>query len=433
MWLLRLVSTLWREDKKHGKVEATPLGVYTMTVKLVSRYQSKTIADIYLNVSHFLDHFVMLIFAKAAYDAGRHFGLSYDEIIVYGVGGFVLFGGMAPLAAQLADKYSRSLLMVIYNFGIGIAAILAGLTQTVWQLAGAIAVIGVFAAIYHPVGIAMLIKSNKAIGLRLGINGVFGNMGVAAAPLIAGLLLVMGDWRLCFIVPGIFCLFYGVAFIRALKPQAEPVNNDEKKTKTGFAPQWQLALGAMLLSTASGGFIFGAMTFVVPRYFEISMTNISTSVAVTGLLAAAVYAVASFTQVGVGWLIDRFAPKWVLFAIGIGQICFIALAARFTDLALFFAMLAAMSFVFGQIPITDTILSRYVPDEWRAKALSVKFMLNLTIGATVLPICGAILQSGWPMASLFQLMSAIAVLVAVAGLVLPIQAESQRLDKAAVN
>ena len=86
------------------------------------------------------------------------------------------------------------------------------------------------------------------------------------------------------------------------------------------------------------------------------MTALSTSVAITGLLAALVYATASFTQIGVGWLIDRFAPKWVLFSIGLGQIVFIFLAARFTDLALFFAMLVAMSFVFGQIPITDTIL-----------------------------------------------------------------------------
>jgi MFS family permease len=396
---------------------------------MIAQFQSKTINDIYLNISHFLDHFMMLIFAKAAYDAGRHFGLGYDEIIIYGVGGFVLFGAVAPIAAQLADKYSRSLLMVVFNFGIGLAAIIAGLTQSIWQLALAIGLIGVFAAIYHPVGIAMLIKSNKAIGFRLGVNGVYGNLGVAAAPLIAGLILTFSDWRLCFIIPGIFCLFYGVAFAKALRPQPEIKADQATKKSTKFAPQWQLAFTAMILSTASGGFIFGAMTFVVPRYFEISMNDISTSVAITGLLAALVYAVASFTQVGIGWLIDRVAPKWVLMAIGVGQIGFIALAAQFENLALFFAMLVAMSFVFGQIPITDTILSRYVPDEWRAKVLSVKFLLNLTIGASVLPICGMILQAGWPMSSLFLLMSGIAVLVAVAGFILPVQADAHRLDK----
>ena len=399
-----------------------------MYQNVIAPVQFKTVKDIYLNISHFLDHFIMLIFAKAAYDAGRHFGMSYDEIIIYGVAGFILFGAVAPLAASLADRFSRSLLLVIYHFGIGLAAILAGFAQTVWQLSAAIGLIGVFASIYHPVGIAMLIKSNRRIGFRLGINGVFGNMGVAAAPLIAGILLTMGDWRLCFILPGIFCLIYGFAFIIALEEEYQQPTQKKQVKKSGFSPNWKLALAAVFLSTASGGFVFSAMTFVVPRYFEISMVSISSSVAITGLLASLVYACASFTQIAVGWIIDRVEPKWVLFGIGIGQIFFIFLTSQFTDYALFFAMLIAMSFVFGQIPITDTILSRYVPDEWRAKALSLKFMLNLVVGAAVLPICGILLQSGMMMSSLFVILSCIAALVVASGIILPVQKASHRQD-----
>lgn len=399
-----------------------------MYQNVIAPVQFKTVKDIYLNISHFLDHFIMLIFAKAAYDAGRHFGMSYDEIIIYGVAGFILFGAVAPLAASLADRFSRSLLLVIYHFGIGLAAILAGFAQTVWQLSAAIGLIGVFASIYHPVGIAMLIKSNRRIGFRLGINGVFGNMGVAAAPLIAGILLTMGDWRLCFILPGIFCLIYGFAFITALEEEYQQPIQKKQVKKSGFSPNWKLALAAVFLSTASGGFVFSAMTFVVPRYFEISMASISSSVAITGLLASLVYACASFTQIAVGWIIDRVEPKWVLFGIGIGQIFFIFLTSQFTDYALFFAMLIAMSFVFGQIPITDTILSRYVPDEWRAKALSLKFMLNLVVGAAVLPICGILLQSGILMSSLFVILSCIAALVVASGIILPVQIASHRQD-----
>ena len=399
-----------------------------MYQNVIAPVQFKTVKDIYLNISHFLDHFIMLIFAKAAYDAGRHFGMSYDEIIIYGVAGFILFGAVAPLAASLADRFSRSLLLVIYHFGIGLAAILAGFAQTVWQLSAAIGLIGVFASIYHPVGIAMLIKSNRRIGFRLGINGVFGNMGVAAAPLIAGILLTMGDWRLCFILPGIFCLIYGFAFITALEEEYQQPTQKKQVKKSGFSPNWKLALAAVFLSTASGGFVFSAMTFVVPRYFEISMASISSSVAITGLLASLVYACASFTQIAVGWIIDRVEPKWVLFGIGIGQIFFIFLTSQFTDYALFFAMLIAMSFVFGQIPITDTILSRYVPDEWRAKALSLKFMLNLVVGAAVLPICGILLQSGMMMSSLFVILSCIAALVVASGIILPVQKASHRQD-----
>ncbi len=400
-----------------------------MRQNIIASVQFKTIKDIYLNLSHFLDHFIMLIFAKSAYDAGRHFGMTYDEIIIYGVGGFILFGAVAPISASLADRFSRSLLLVIYHFGIGLAAILAGLTQSVWQLAIAISVIGVFASIYHPVGIAMLIKSNKKIGFRLGINGVFGNMGVAAAPLIAGILLTIGDWRLCFVVPGIFCFIYGFAFIAALEEEKkERLPQKKEIKKPSFSPNWKLALTAVFLSTASGGFVFSAMTFIVPRYFEVSMISLTSSVAITGLLASLVYACASFTQIAVGWIIDRVEPKWVLFSIGVGQIFFIFLASQYTDFALFFAMLIAMSFVFGQIPITDTILSRYVPDKWRAKALSFKFMLNLIVGATVLPVCGLLLQAGVLMNTLFIILSCIAVLVVASGIILPIQAASDRQD-----
>ena len=400
-----------------------------MHQNVIAVVQFKTIKDIYLNISHFLDHFIMLIFAKSAYDAGRHFGMTYDEIIIFGVGGFILFGAVAPLSASLADKFSRSLLLVIYHFGIGGAAILAGLTQSVWQLAIAISTIGLFASIYHPVGIAMLIKSNNKIGFRLGINGVFGNMGVAAAPLIAGLLLTVGDWRLCFIVPGIFCFIYGYAFIAALEEEKKEQSQKTKKIQnSNFSPNWKLALTAVFLSTASGGFVFSAMTFVVPRYFEVSMISLTSSVAITGLLASLVYACASFTQIAVGWIIDRIEPKWVLFSIGVGQIFFIFLTSQFTDFALFFAMLIAMSFVFGQIPITDTILSRYVSDKWRAKALSVKFMLNLVVGATVLPVCGFLLQAGMLMSTLFVILSCVAVLVVLSGMILPIQVTSDRQD-----
>ena len=158
------------------------------------------------------------------------------------------------------------------------------------------------------------------------------------------------------------------------------------------------------------------------------MIGLTSSVAITGLLASLVYACASFTQIAVGWIIDRIEPKWVLFSIGVGQIFFIFLTSQFTDFALFFAMLIAMSFVFGQIPITDTILSRYVPDKWRAKALSFKFMLNLVVGATVIPFCGFLLQAGVLMNTLFIILSCIAILVVAAGLILPVQNRSERQD-----
>lgn len=385
-----------------------------MTIK------NKHVADIYLNISHFIDHFIMLIFAKAAYDAGRGFGLGYEEIIVFGVLGFILFGAAAPIASILANKYSRSVLMVIFHFGIGISAIICSFASTPWELSIGLGLIGVFAAIFHPVGIAMLLKNSKKLGYRLGINGVFGNMGVAAAPLITGFLLLISDWKLSFILPGIACILYGVIFLLALRDEPKAVQTEKTNERDDvFAPQWRRALLALALTTTSGGFIFGAMTFIIPRYFELQLTGITSSVAVTGLIASMVYAIAGFTQIGAGLLIDRFPAKPILFVIGVGQVIFIFLASTVSDLQLFFVTLVATSFVFGQIPIIDTIMSRYIPDKARGNVLSVKFALNLGAGASVLPISSLMLKNGYDLSSLFTVMSFMAMFVVLASLILP--------------
>jgi len=382
--------------------------------------KNKHIDDIYLNISHFIDHFVMLIFAKAAYDAGREFGLGYEEIIVFGVLGFILFGAAAPVASILANKYSRSVLMVIFHFGIGISAIICSFASTPWELSIGLGLIGVFAAIFHPVGIAMLLKNSKKLGYRLGINGVFGNMGVAAAPLITGYLLLISDWKLSFILPGIACILYGVIFLLALKDEPKTVQTEKENERDDvFAPQWRRALLALALTTTSGGFIFGAMTFIIPRYFELQLTGITSSVAVTGLIASMVYAIAGFTQIGAGLLIDRFPAKPILFVIGVGQVIFIYLASTVSDLQLFFVTLVATSFVFGQIPIIDTIMSRYIPDKSRGNVLSVKFALNLGAGASVLPISSLMLKHGYELSNLFVVMSFMAMFVVLASLILP--------------
>lgn len=312
---------------------------------MVSGVRNKTVQDVFINISHFLDHFIMLIFAKAAYDAGRHFGLTYEQIISYGTLGLVLFGACAPVAARLADKYSRSLMMVVYHFGIGISAIVTSFSRDPYELMIGLALIGVFASIYHPVGIAMLLKQEKHIGFRLGINGVFGNLGVAFAPLIMGVILLFGDWRFGFVLSGLFCLLYGVIFIRNLKEDNETTpKKTATKNKYGFVEGWQRALFALALITSAGGFVFGGMTFLVPRYFELEMQNLTSSVAITGLLASIVYTTASFAQVAVGWLIDRMSAKLVLLFVAVGQVIFVFLSASFSDLALFFFILKTVSY-----------------------------------------------------------------------------------------
>ena len=378
-----------------------------------------TLPDMYINIGHFLDHFMMLIFAKAAFDAGRHFGLSYDEIIIYGTLGLFLFGAAAPLAGWLADKYSRSLIIIIYPFGVSLGAFLCFLSSSPIMLGFSIGVIGFFAAIFHPVGIAMLIRDSNKVGIRLGVNGVWGNMGVAAAPVLTGFIILNSNWQLSFLVPSLICLIFGIAQLRGFKEIDIKEEKAKQKTSNGLVEGWKIVLLSLTMTTLAGGFIFGSLTFLIPRIFEVNLSGISVDIAITGLLAGIVYAIASLSQVGVGYLIDRYSPKIILGFVGIGQFLLIYLSSLYIDYALFFVMLMAMFFVFGQVPITDAILVRYVDDQWRARILSVKFLINLCAGASVLPLVSLFLGYGYTFSDLLTILSCLAIFVVISAYMLP--------------
>ena len=378
-----------------------------------------TLPDMYINIGHFLDHFMMLIFAKAAFDAGRHFGLSYDEIIIYGTLGLFLFGAAAPLAGWLADKYSRSLIIIIYPFGVSLGAFLCFLSSSPIMLGFSIGVIGFFAAIFHPVGIAMLIRDSNKVGIRLGVNGVWGNMGVAAAPVLTGFIILNSNWQLSFLVPSLICLIFGIAQLRGFKEIDIKEENTKQKISNGLVEGWKIVLLSLTMTTLAGGFIFGSLTFLIPRIFEVNLSGISVDIAITGLLAGIVYAIASLSQVGVGYLIDRYSPKIILGLVGIGQFFLIYLSSLYIDYALFFVMLMAMFFVFGQVPITDAILVRYVDDQWRARILSVKFLINLCAGASVLPLVSLFLGYGYTFSDLLTILSCLAIFVVISAYMLP--------------
>ncbi len=367
----------------------------------------------------------MLIFAKAAFSAGLSFGLAkngaYAEMIPYSIPALVLFGACAPIAAHLADKWNRNGMIAVFYIGVGAASIATSFATSPLEIGIGLAVLGVFAAIYHPVGIAMVVEGGGNVGWRLGANGVWGNMGVAAAPLITGFILADYDWRLAFALPGVISILIGLSFVgfvrsgRIRPPEASP----REKAMVGFTPGWKRALLALAMVAAAGGFVFGAMTFLISRMFEVSMPGVSVDIAITGTLAAMVYAVAAWAQLGVGRIIDKRRIKPVLLCVAAGQPVMIGLMATQSDFGLLAATLLALAFVFGQIPITDTILTRYVPDEWRAKALSIKFMLNLVIGAVALLVARSVLASGGGFDTMMLVLAGAASLVLFAALLLP--------------
>jgi MFS family permease len=155
-----------------------------------------------LNVAHALDHMFLLVFATAIGAIAAAFGMArWEDLMPYGVGAFALFGLASLPAGRLGDHWGRRRMMLVFFFGMGASMLLIALTESPWQLAGAMTLMGAFSSIYHPVGIPMLVRESPRPGLTIGVNGLAGNLGVALAAITTGFLVKYAGWRAAFACP----------------------------------------------------------------------------------------------------------------------------------------------------------------------------------------------------------------------------------------
>jgi MFS family permease len=214
----------------------------------------------FLNLGHLLDHLVMLVFPTAVVALGREWGRPYSELLPLALGGFIAFGAFAIPAGWLADHWSRYRTMVIFYFGIGVSLFLTGFAQSPWHIAAGLTLTGAFAAIYHPVGIAMLVASSEKMGRTLGWNGLWGNLGLAAAALFTGALVDLAGWRAAFFVPGLACIVAGAAFLLLVDDPGK-VKKTSKTIGLHIDGRTMGRIFAVLLvATACGGIIFNSTT-----------------------------------------------------------------------------------------------------------------------------------------------------------------------------
>jgi MFS family permease len=176
-----------------------------------------------LNVAHALDHLFLLVFATAVTTIALEFGFArWEDLMPYSVGAFIMFGLGSMPSGRLGDLWGRRQMMLVFFFGLGASALLAALTTGAWQMAAALTLLGVFASIYHPVGIPMLVQHARKPGATIGVNGLAGNLGIAAAAILTGFLVEWFGWRAAFIVPGLVSIGCGVLFAQLAPAELEP-------------------------------------------------------------------------------------------------------------------------------------------------------------------------------------------------------------------
>jgi len=377
----------------------------------------------FLNLGHLLDHLAMLVFPTAVVAIGREWGRPYSELLPLALGSFVAFGVFAIPAGWLADHWSRYKVMVLFYVGIGVSLFVTGFAQSSWQIAAGLTVTGAFAAIYHPVGIAMLVASPARMGHLLGWNGLWGNLGLASAALLTGALVDAFGWRAAFFVPGVICVLAGISFLLLVKDPGKVKKGAKSIGLHVDARMMSRIFAIMLVATACGGIIFNSTTISMPKVFDERLSALTQTNFGIGALVALVYSMAAFAQVVMGALIDRMELRRLMIGVGLVQIPMLWLAANLEGWAMLAVALFMMLAVFGQIPLNDAIVGRYVADEFRARVLGVRYVVSLGVAAVAVPMISALHRTEGGFSNVFLVLAVLAAGVFLASFFFPTRSE----------
>ncbi len=388
---------------------------------------------LFLNAGHLLDHLFTLIFATvAALVLTREWGLSYAELIPYAMPGFIAFGLFSLPAGWLGDRWSREGMMTVFFIGVGLAAIATSMSQAPVQIGIGLFVVGVFAAIYHPVGLAMVARGGKAMGMDIAVNGVWGNMGVGSAALLTGFLIDQSGWRAAFWLPGVISVLVGLAYFYNFRDRVG-LNNAATalvpETSVGAVSadgtsdaEWRALLlratAIIFFTTAVSSIIFQGTTFSLPKVFDERLGGIAQSATSVGWLAFIVFAVASMAQLIVGSLLDRYGPRLVFSGVAVVQIVFFLLMPGLTDWPALIVALGFMLGAFGQIPINDYMIGKMAKSELRASIYGTRYVVSFAVLAAVLPLI-AWVHHNWGFDMMFYILATSAAAILCAVLMLP--------------
>ena len=379
---------------------------------------SKTVIG-FINVAHLIDHYALLILPTAVLGMTAEFGMTYGGLLALATGGFVAFGAGSMPAGWLGDRWSRRNMLAVFFFGIGLSLLAVSVSQGPVALAICLTAVGLFGAIYHPVGGAMLAAHATKLGATLGMNGVFGNVGVAIAALSTGALVTWFGWRVAFAVPGVLSIAIGVLFVLQVSRAADRPASAKKAGPPLPRALMIRAFAVMAVVMTAGSMIFNATTVALPKLFDERITLFAETPLGIGVIVSCVYLCGAVAQVIVGHWLDRHSLKTAFVPIAAILAPCLALSIIAKDWAMIGVGMLLMFAVFGQVTINDAMVARYSADAWRARAYAVRYFLSFGVAAGVVPMLSILHDRTGDFSRSFTILSVFGAIVLIGALIFP--------------
>ena len=328
-------------------------------------------AIVFSNAGHSFSHMFTVLYATAVLYLPKVFDLPYGELLGLSSLGLVLFGLAALPAGWLGDRWSQIGMMVIFFIGVGVGSIIVGMAGGPDGLFIGLTLIGLFASIYHPVGIAWIVAWADKQGMTLGINGVFGNAGSAIAPVFVGLMIDFVTWRAAFIVPGALSILCGIGLLVVWKAGwIRDVTTDRTPTGAPDSSAFVRVFIVLTVTMACTGFVYTGLTNTMPKLMEMGLSAaLAASYTEIGIFVGVISGLASFSSIFGGWMADRYSARSIYIVFWALQIPILFFVVSLSDVPLLVALLLVLSFMLAFAAAENMLVAQYTPFRWRVFGL----------------------------------------------------------------
>lgn len=382
---------------------------------------SHVAAIAFSNIGHVYTHLFTILYATAVLHLPGVFGLPFGELLGLASLGLTLYGVAALPAGWLGDRWSQVGMMVVFFAGIGAGALVTGLAEDTADLFIGLTLIGLFASIYHPVGIAWLVATARNRGMTLGINGAFGGLGSALAPVFVGAMIDYVSWRAAFLIPGGLALLTALA-LAALWARGSVRDSEQDRTPTPEQDKqamWRVFV-ILSLTMACSGFVYAGVTNTLPKVFESGLgESLATSYTRIGLYVGLVIGLSSLGSLVGGWLADRYSARsiYILFWFLLAPLLF--MLTHLLGYTLLFIAFLVMLFNVSFAAAENILVASYTPFRYRSLAYGAKFVLALGVGGLTVELAGFTFDSTGSFTLVYSLFGVAALLAVAAAFALP--------------
>ena len=386
--------------------------------------RSAALSLAFANVGHLFTHLLMLLYPTVVLALEGRYGLSYGQLLALSMPGFVLYGVAALPAGWIGDRWSAEYMIVIFFLGSGGAAIATGLADGPVGLAVGLTAIGLFGSIYHPVGVAWLVRNAENRGRVLGWNGIFGSLGVGVASFVAGALTDLWSWRAAFIVPGTICMVLGLGLLVLVRGRhVVALKTDRKPVPDPEPADVRRAFIVLSITMLCAGIMWQMLTVSLPKLFDLRLTGLSSGGTFgTGGLVSLVFLVSAGVQMIGGLLADRFPLKQVYLWAWAAQLPVLIVVIHAVEVPLLGLMILLFSLETMTGPAENSLLVRYTPGRWRATAFGAKFVLAQGVSALGVPLVGYVFDATGDFLWMFGILIGLGVTIVAAAIYLPREA-----------